>query len=100
LTCLLTCLLTRPADPPVDPPADLPAVLPQLNLASNDIGGYYEDECHLVSTPEGADALAEALLANSSLTSLGLELNRLGTDGARALAPAIAANSALASVRS
>ena len=70
----------------------------QLNLSSNDIGGYREGDYLLVPTPEGAGAIAEALLATTSLTSLNLERNGLGPGGATALAPAIAANGSLTSV--
>ena len=48
--------------------------LPQLNLSSNRLG------------PEGANALAESLKVNASLTSVNLLRNGLDTESANSLA--------------
>ena len=48
-----------------------------LNLNSNDIG------------PEGAKALAKALIENTSLKTLNLNSNDIGPEGAKALAEAL-----------
>ena len=42
---------------------------PQLNLSSNHIGGYFEND-KFISTPEGAKAIADALLVNGGLTKI------------------------------
>ena len=42
----------------------------QINLADNDIGGYYDDENELISTPEGPKAIADAMRVSRSLTQV------------------------------
>jgi Ran GTPase-activating protein (RanGAP) involved in mRNA processing and transport len=72
------------------------ASLTSLNLSSNIIGGYWDSSSHtVVSTPEGAAAIAEALKVNTSLTSLNLMMNNLGPEGAKALAAGVAVSSSL-----
>ena len=57
-------------------------------MSDNLIGGY----CRAGTfnpTPEGPKAIAEAIRAMPSLTSINLYDNHLGAEGAKALAPAI-----------
>ena len=44
----------------------------QINLADNDIGGYYDDENELISTPEGPKAIADAIRVSRSLSKVFL----------------------------
>ena len=42
----------------------------QLDLSTNHIGGHYDDEDNLITTPEGPKAIADALRNNGSLTEV------------------------------
>ena len=54
----------------------------QLNLARNEIGGYWDSEQQkVISTPEGPKAIVDALLVHASLTALDVRINRLGDEG-------------------
>ena len=57
-------------------------------LAHNLIGGYFEG-MDFISTPEGPKAIADALLANASLTKIDVSANVLGDDGKAALRKAV-----------
>ena len=52
-------------------------------MSSNCIGGYYDNGFH--PTPEGPKAIAEAIRVTTSLTSINLLKNRLGTEAASVL---------------
>ena len=58
-------------------------------LASNNIGGYYDDDGDLIFTPEGPKTIADALLVNASLTALDVSLNSLGNQGNALLQQAV-----------
>ena len=57
-------------------------------MSGNLIGGHYRAGT-FNPTPEGPKAIAEAIRAMPSLTSINLYDNHLGAEGAKALAPAI-----------
>ena len=69
----------------------------QLDLSDNDIGGYL-DEAMLIYTPEGSEAIAKALRASASLTSVNLSLNKLGPEGAQHIGKGIAVSASLTQV--
>ena len=58
--------------------------LPQLNLGSNDIGGYVGEESQdqAIYTPGGPKAIADALRASGSLTSVNVLCNHLDVESA------------------
>ena len=58
----------------------------QINLADNDIGGYYDDENELISTPEGPKAIADAIRVSRSLTECNVRGNALDVESAKLLA--------------
>ena len=65
----------------------------QLNLDSNNIGGYYDpDQRKMISTPEGPKAIADALLVSASLTKISLAANNLGDEGAKSICDAMKVN--------
>ena len=70
-------------------------VLKNLNISSNNIGGYYDDDGDFVSTPEGPAAIADMLKLNAVLTDLKLGRNYIGRDGALALTEALKVNAVL-----
>ena len=66
----------------------------QVDLSNNSIGGYkiYDPESReykTTSTPEGPQAIADAIRVTPSMTSIDLRNNGFGPEGAKALAPAI-----------
>ena len=66
----------------------------QVDLALNDIGGYYDrNQGKVFHTPEGPKAVSDALRVSTSVTSVDLSWNMLGAEGAKLLAPAIRDNS-------
>jgi Ran GTPase-activating protein (RanGAP) involved in mRNA processing and transport len=67
--------------------------LTSLNLSSNDIGCYWDDEQKtLVFTPEGPTALADALFVNGALTRIDVRSNHIVGDGAKHLSAAVLGN--------
>ena len=63
------------------------SVLTTLDLSSNNIGGYWDDDREeIVFTPEGSAAIADALRVNGTvLTNLDLRYNDLNEDVKQAL---------------
>ena len=71
----------------------------QLDLSDNDIGGYSDEAMlRLIYTPEGSEAIAKALRASASLTSVNLSLNKLGPEGAQHIGKGIAVSASLTKV--
>jgi hypothetical protein len=67
--------------------------LTSLNLSSNDIGSYWDDDQKTrVFTPVGPKAIADALLVNGGLTALNLSSNNLEDLGISAVCYAIQSN--------
>ena len=72
-----------------------------INLASNEIGGYYPPAPFrlradkYIVTPEGPQAIANAIHVSRSLTSIDLSENCICSEGAKALAPALQHNISL-----
>ena len=58
----------------------------QINLAGNDIGGYYDEDGELISTPEGPKAIADAIRVSGSLTECNVRGNELDVESANVLA--------------
>jgi Ran GTPase-activating protein (RanGAP) involved in mRNA processing and transport len=81
--------------------ADDEGPVTSLNLSSNRLCNIWIDyETRIVETrgqydSYGVRALAKALERNTSLTSLSLELNHLGTEGGRAMTRALKTNTTL-----
>ena len=68
----------------------------QLDLSDNDIGGYLDEAMlRLIYTPEGSEAIAKALRASASLTSINLSHNMLGPEGAQHIGKGIAVSASL-----
>ena len=71
-------------------------VLTSLNLSSNQIGGYWDDDQKTcVFTPVGPKAIADALLVNGGLTKISLAQNKLEEDGTKAICEALEQNKTL-----
>lgn len=70
----------------------------QLNLSRNQLGGL-SWVGKGTYTVEGITAIANALKVTGSLTSLNLEINRLGAEGANAIAEGLKDNGSLTEVR-
>ena len=67
--------------------------LTSLNLSSNGIGGYWDDDQEtFVFTLEGPKAIADALLVNGALTALNLSNNYLNSESVSAVCEAIQSN--------
>lgn len=73
-------------------------LLAQINLEGNEIGGYENEDHHLVFTPEGPQAIAKALRVSTSLTRIDLTYNWIEDEGAEHLAKGISDSASLTDI--
>ena len=67
-------------------------------MNGNAIGGYYDYQRLVIHTPEGPNAIADAIRVCASLKSMSLSRNHIGSTGAWHIAKGISVSKSLTSI--